>query len=319
MQQNKKTKHHIRYFRVGCALVTLGLLIGGAVFLMNRNSEKTAKSDDSSSADSQVNTSDVSVIYDSEPDEIGELDELKTQIENKITEYPGEWSVYIKNLNTGDHFTINDKQIYPASMIKLFALGASYEQIEQGLISENEYYTYLYGMTVMSNNNSFNQMIWTIGREYLTNWCHEHGYNRTYQYHGLEPSDNAAGLETSDKPNETCASDVGHMLEDIYNGKCVSKSASEKMLELLKQQHWVSKIPSGLPPMTPFANKTGDTTDYSHDAAIVYTDEADYVIVIMSENPGVASKHDHRFIELSRMTYEYFNGPVNLESTTDNQ
>ena len=71
MQQNKKTKHHIRYFRVGCALVTLGLLIGGAVFLMNRNSEKTAKSDDSSSADSQVNTSDVSVIYDSEPDEIG--------------------------------------------------------------------------------------------------------------------------------------------------------------------------------------------------------------------------------------------------------
>ena len=99
MQQNKKTKHHIRYFRVGCALVTLGLLIGGAVFLMNRNSEKTAKSDDSSSADSQVNTSDVSVIYDSEPDEIGELDELKTQIENKITEYPGEWSVYIKNLN----------------------------------------------------------------------------------------------------------------------------------------------------------------------------------------------------------------------------
>ena len=105
-------------------------------------------------------------------------------------------------------------------------------------------------MTVMSNNNSFNQMIWTIGREYLTNWCHEHGYNRTYQYHGLEPSDNAAGLATSDKRNETCASDVGKMLEDIYNGKCVSKEASEKMLELLKQQHWVTKIPSGLPPMT---------------------------------------------------------------------
>lgn len=319
MQGKKTVKHHIRYFRVACALLTLGLLIGGAVFLVSRNSKSKDKGGDSSSETPSINVSDVSVVYESEPDEAGDLDELKTQIENKIAEYPGEWSVYIKNLNTGDHFSINDRQIYPASMIKLFALGASYQQIEQGLISEKEYYTYLYGMTVMSNNNSFNQMIWTIGREYLTNWCHEHGYNRTYQYHGLEPSDNAAGLATSDKRNETCASDVGKMLEDIYNGKCVSKEASEKMLELLKQQHWVTKIPSGLPPMTPFANKTGDTEDYSHDAAIVYTDEADYVIVIMSENPGVASKHDHRFIELSRMTYEYFNGPVNLESTTDNQ
>ncbi|MBQ2580363.1 MAG: hypothetical protein II574_01895, partial [Ruminococcus sp.] len=65
-----------------------------------------------------------------------------------------------------------------------------------------------------------------------------------------------------------------------------------------------------------YADKTGDTTDYSHDAAIVYTDAADYIIVIMSENPGVASKQDHRFIELSRMTYEYFNGPVNIDTTT---
>ena len=317
MQEKKTVKHHIRYFRVACALLTLGLLIGGAVFLASRNSKNKDKSSEESSSEStSINTSDVSVVYEKEPDELGELDELKTQIENKIADYPGEWSVYIKNLNTGDHFTINDKQIYPASMIKLFALGASYEQIEQGLITENEYYTYLYGMTVMSNNNSFNQMIWTIGRDYLTKWCHDKGYTRTYQYHGLSPSDNAAGLETSNKPNETCASDVGHMLEDIYNGKCVSKSASEKMLELLKQQHWVSKIPSGLPPMTPFANKTGDTTDYSHDAAIVYTDAADYIIVIMSENPGVASKQDHRFIELSRMTYEYFNGPVNIDTTT---
>lgn len=320
MSEGKKIKHHIRYLRILAVLLIAAAVIA-AVIADSKSSTNTDGSS-SSAADSSDSTSDISNKpskpdsssqsndQSSKPDDQNgqdKLDDLRQAISAKFNDYPGDWSAYVKNLKTGEYTVVNDRQIYPASIIKLFALGACYQKIEEGAIKEDDYYSYLYSMTVMSNNAAFNQIIWTIGTDYLTQWCSENGYTRTKQYHGLRPAENAEGLTTEDKPNETCASDVGHMLEDIYNGKCVSKEASEKMLKLLSQQHWTSKIPYGLPGGTRFANKTGDTMDYSHDGAIVYSDGGDYVLVIMCEDEGEAANQGHRFIEISSMVYKYFN------------
>ena len=316
--KDSNKKQHIRYFRVAAALLTLAALITAAVLIIKTRANEIESSPESKKPRT---VSDVSVIFESDPstesepeaqpeeenDNVGSLADLKAKIEDKFSGYSGNWSAYIKNLDTGEHFTINNTKMYPASMIKLFAMGACYQQIEEGKINEDDFYTYIYSMVVMSNNNAFNHIIWAIGREYLTQWCHENGYKYTKQYHGLEPSDNAGGLTTADKDNETCASDVGHMLEDIYNGKCVSKEASEKMLELLKNQHWRNKIPSGIPYGPTVANKTGDTENQSHDAAIVYSEGADYIIVLMSEEPKVSFNNDYYFIDISKTVYEYFN------------
>ena len=307
MEKRTNKTYHIRYFRVAAALTAVFVCVVVLVFVFLRDgSDVESNSSSQGEADSLNAADSMAVNAQVKPQEHGMTD-LKEKIKTKFAEYPGQWSAYVKNLNTGEFFTINDRQIYPASIIKLFALGACYQQIHDGIIKEDDYYTYIYSMAVMSNNVAFNKIIWTIGRDYLTKWCHENGYANTSQYHGLSPADNAEGLATSDKPNETCASDVGRMLESIYRGECVSKEASQKMLKLLEQQHWVNKIPSGLPPNTHFANKTGDTADYSHDGAIVYSPGADYIIVIMSENPMVSFQQDHRFIEISKMVYEYFN------------
>lgn len=306
MKKQIKKTYHIHYFRIAASVAAVFVVVMLVILVFVKDAENT-DSDPLPTQDSNISGStDTPVNAAPRPQEHG-MEDLKAQIASKFSEYPGQWSAYVKNLSTGEFFTINDRQIYPASMIKLFAMGAVYQQIEDGMIREDDYYTYIYSMVVMSNNVAFNKIIWTIGREYLTKWCHDNGYTNTYQYHGLSPGDNAEGLETSDKPNETCPSDVGKMLEDIYTGKCVSKEASEKMLKLLEQQHWVNKLPSGLPPNTHFANKTGDTDDQSHDGAIVFSKGADYIIVIMSENPSVSFQQDHRFIELSKLTYEYFN------------
>ena len=79
------------------------------------------------------------------------------------------------------------------------------------------------------------------------------------------------------------------------------------MLELLKNQHWRNKIPSGIPYGPTVANKTGDTENQSHDAAIVYSEGADYIIVLMSEEPKVSFNNDYYFIDISKTVYEYFN------------
>lgn len=304
---NKQTRTHIRYTRVACAVIVLGVIIGFGVYLLGKSAGKRdAKAD--SKGSSSYSYPDVS-FEDSKSEQkpSSDLTALKDAMNAKIADYGGEWSVYLKNMDTGEYFSINDKDVYPASMIKLFAMGACYQQIEDGKINENDWYSTIHSMAALSNNNSFNKMIWTIGKDYLTKWCRDNGYTRTAQYHGLFPSDNGEGLQTSDKKNVTCASDVGHMLEDIYNGKCVSKQASEKMLKILTEQYWRNKIPMGIPYGPIIANKSGDTDDVSHDGAIVYSDGADYVLVIMCDYPQNASLQGHRFIELSKMAYEYFN------------
>ena len=273
--------------------------------------------DDSSLPDTSVpdvsqpeSVTDESSLPDEESEHENAIKPLKTQVEAALEEFPGEWSVYCKNLNTGDWFTINEHPVYPASMIKLFALAACYQKIEDGEINEDEYYPTIYNMAAISNNQSFNQMVWTIGKTYITEWCHSHGLPNTAQYHGLQPSTNYEGLETSDKRNVTCVSDVGHILESIYRGECVSEYASEKMLDILRHQKWTSKIPFGLPNGTKFANKTGDTYDVTHDAAIVYSDGADYILVLMCEQENTSNQLKYCFIQTSKIVYKFFNPGV---------
>ena len=76
------------------------------------------------------------------------------------------------------------------------------------------------------------------------------------------------------------------------------------MLTLLKKQTRKGKIPAGLPKGVKSANKTGEYESRQHDAAIVFSKKADYIIVIMSEGDGAAIGHIQN---LSRITYNYFN------------
>ena len=53
-----------------------------------------------------------------------------------VAGYSGEWSVYVKNLKTGDVISINDKAMRPASVIKLFAMAGTYDSIKNGRIKK---------------------------------------------------------------------------------------------------------------------------------------------------------------------------------------
>lgn len=246
-------------------------------------------------------------VPESEPDHINALKDLKQTLEEKFESFDGTWSCYLKNLNTGDWFEINNHTVYPASMIKLFALAACYQKIEDGYIKESDVYSTLYSMASISNNQAFNMIVWKIGKTYINEWCQEHGYTGTGQYHGLQPSTNYEGLTTADLDNKTCCVDVGHILESIYRGECVSEYASEQMLNLLFEQKYRGKLPAALPYGARAANKTGDTFNVSHDAAIIYSDGADYVLVVMGEIPDVAFQQHYRFFDISKTVYAYFN------------
>lgn len=70
--------------------------------------------------------------------------------------------------------------------------------------------------------------------------------------------------------NETTARGLFVLLNAIARGAAVSKSASERMVEVLAAQKFNDGIPQGVPPGTKVAHKTGTITRVHHDAAIVY-------------------------------------------------
>lgn len=232
---------------------------------------------------------------------------LEKQLRSAIKGYSGTWSVYVKNLDTNESICINNQRIYAASLIKLYAMGAAYDRIKQGKISESSVSSTINSMITVSSNDAFNTIVRKVGTSYINSWCKTNGYTGTNQGHGLSPSSNNYGLSNGSGSNVTTVKDCGKFLESVYRGTCVSKSASAKMLKHLKGQQRRSKIPAGVPSGVTVANKTGETDDTTHDAAIVYSKGADYIICVMANVPGSAWSASGNITKLSRIAYNYFN------------
>lgn len=242
-----------------------------------------------------------------EPNKKASLSDLEKKLRSAIKSYSGTWSIYVKNLDNGASLCINNKKMYSASLIKLYAMSTAYSKIKQGSISESSTRGHISDMITWSSNDAFNTVIRRIGTTAINKWCKANGYKSTNQVHGLSPSSNNYGLRTKSGSNTTTVKDCGLLLESIYKGTCVSKSASQKMLKHLKGQQLRSKIPAGIPSGVTVANKTGETNDVTHDVAIVYSKGADYIICVMGRCPGYAYYATPNITKLSRIVYNYFN------------
>ena len=51
---------------------------------------------------------------------------LKTALENVTKDLEGEWSIFVKDLDSGESVSINNKSMPSASLIKTFTMMASY-------------------------------------------------------------------------------------------------------------------------------------------------------------------------------------------------
>lgn len=257
------------------------------------NADNVQDSIESSSTDGKIN--------------VKPLDELKTTITNELDGVYGTWSVYVQNLGTGDTISINSQAQYSASLIKLYAMAGAYEQIEAGTLNEDNLSYDLEQMITVSSNESFNSIVLDIGTYYINQWCEENGYDDTYECHGLYPSTNGDAVWTSSGINTTSVNDCGEFLASVYSGECVSRTASEKMLDLLLNQQVRTKIPAGVPDGTVVANKTGETDDDCHDVAIVYSDGGDYVLCVMATAEGMGWESADTVVKISEITYDFFN------------
>lgn len=205
------------------------------------------------------------------------LRELKKSLENMTAGYSGTWSVYLKNLETGGEILINDKSMRPASVIKLFVMASTYDQIYKGNIKKTSYVSgLLSSMITVSDNEAYNALVrlngggsFSGGCDVINRYLKKNGFDHTECHYSLHPS--STPLSTDGKgSNKVGAEDAGRLLEQIYDGTCVSAKYSGEMKELLLRQTRRAKIPSGIPSGIKVGNKTGETSTEQNDVAIVY-------------------------------------------------
>ena len=237
-----------------------------------------------------------------------ELETLISQIRSALPVGNGSWAVYISDLVKGTEATIDSRRMQAASLIKLYIMGAVYENYEK-LVSQYGKDTldyYLQAMITVSDNDSANALVSCLGdgdpsagMSIVNDYCLAHGYYETHMGRLLLQSN-----EFDD--NYTSVSDCGHFLINVYDGNTTENPYADSMYSLLKAQQRRNKIPAQMPEGVCIANKTGELDDVENDAGILYDTENDLVIVFMSENLSDVGSAQYTIASLSRQIYDYY-------------
>lgn len=238
--------------------------------------------------------------------------ELKTELTRRVNSYSSKWSVYLKDLTTGNVISINERAQESASLIKLYVMGAVMQEIQNGNLEMNDTTKHLLDeMITVSDNSATNELVRYLNKDHdhkkgmkkVNAFIKAQGFEYTHEYNGLE--DTSLWYD-ADTKNTTSAKDCGRLLERIYRGEFISHLASRQMEELLLNQQVTYKIPSTIPSESRVANKTGETSDCENDAAIVYTPKGDYILCIMSCEVSSKSSAVDSLREMSSLIYSYF-------------
>ena len=244
------------------------------------------------------------------------MDNLLNQVQSLLPTDNGTWSVYVCNLLKDSDGTINDTPMQAASLIKLYIMGAVYENygtIAQSHNSE-EIDSNISAMISVSDNDAANTLVnWlgngndAAGMAKVNNFCQEHGFTSTQMNRLL-----LAGKENGD--NYTSVKDCGTFLKQIYqvvNGTLPSSTLAnaDAMYFQLKTQQHKNKIPAQLPEGVGTANKTGELDTVENDAAIIYDTAKgiDLVVCFMSQDLTDTGAAQSTIAADARAIYGYYN------------
>lgn len=245
----------------------------------------------------------------SEPVTDEKLETILKQVQSQLPAENGTWAVFISDLVNGTEGSLNDQKMQAASLIKLYIMGAVYENYDQitGQYGRDSVDSNLYSMITVSDNDAANTLTTylgggdsTAGMQAVNSFCQAHGYDQTHMGRML-----LASNENDD--NYTSVGDCGHLLQEIYKQDTSGYTHAADMFNLLKAQTRCNKIPAQLPEGVKTANKTGELDNVENDAGIIYDSKNDVVIVFMSQNLSSAGSAQNTIATLSRTIYDYYN------------
>ena len=276
-------------------------------------SETASDSADSSQQEGTLSPSSNTTFTDNTD---SSMDNLLNQVQSLLPADNGTWSVYVCNLLKDSDGTINDTPMQAASLIKLYIMGAVYENYDELAQSHSSdgLDQNISAMISVSDNDAANTLVkWlgnddaSAGMEKVNAFCQAHGFTSTQMNRLL-----LASKENGD--NYTSAKDCGTFLKQIYqivNGTLPSSTLAnaEAMYFQLKTQQRKNKIPAQLPEGVGTANKTGELDTVENDAAIIFDTAKgiDLVVCFMSQDLTDTGAAQNTIAADARAIYGYYN------------
>lgn len=241
-----------------------------------------------------------------------DLHRLYDQLQELLSGFEGEWSVYVQNLSTNQTLVLNDTALNSASVMKLFIMETVYEAFDNGSLTRDEDMVYLLrSMIINSSNESSNRLLNILGDGDLAtgiarvnDFISRHGYTpQTVIHNGFQ--DPAATLDP-DTPNVVRARDVGLLLSRVYNREFISRKVCNEIESMMLEQGTRYKIPRGVPDGVDVGNKSGETSDTANDAAVVYSPGVDYILVVLSHGWTNENAANENVVKVSQLVYGFF-------------
>ena len=244
------------------------------------------------------------------------MDALLNQVQTLLPQDNGTWSVDVCNLLKDSDGTVNDTPMQAASLIKLYIMGAVYENYDSLAQSHSAdtLDSNISAMITVSDNDAANTLVnWlgngddAAGMSVVNQFCQAHGFTSTQMNRLL-----LASSENGD--NYTSAKDCGTFLKEIYqivNGTISDSTLpnAEAMYYQLKMQQRKNKIPAQMPDGVHTANKTGELNTVENDAAIIFDTAKgiDLVICFMSQDLNDTATAQNTIATDARAIYGYYN------------
>lgn len=237
---------------------------------------------------------------------------LEAKLTNLTESYSGQWSVYVKNLTTGDSLIINDVPMKSASVMKLFIMGTVYEAIDSGELDRTqEVMDLLNNMICYSSNTDSNRLLFLLGKgdyaagiEKVNQYITAQNYSaKTHEYNGFNDS---SIILDSEHFNQVSAKDCGNLLEQVYHRTFGSRKVCNEIETMMLKQDTRYKIPAGLPEGAEVGNKTGEMDTVENDVAVIYGDKSDYILCVLSSDWDNKNEAISHIEEISSVTYDFF-------------
>ena len=153
-----------------------------------QSSSDTVSAESASQEEGTLSPSHSSETVSSETTTDESLNNLLSQVRTLLPQDNGNWSVYVCNLMKGTEGTIDNQPMQAASLIKLFIMGAVYENYDQlcETYDADTLNSYLNPMITVSDNDAANTLVNMLGggddsagMDVVNAFCQAHGYTST--------------------------------------------------------------------------------------------------------------------------------------------
>ncbi len=245
-------------------------------------------------------------------------EQLKENIEKIIKGKAGSYSVYYKDLKTGEFFGIDENQIQTgASVNKLPIIAALYYLDKRGKLKLDDKITISeidvqdYG----TGSIRYQKMPQTYALRNLAKLALKQSDNTAAHVLSLKIGegnvqklvDSWGMKQTNMVDNKTTAYDISVLFEKIYKGEVASEANTKELLEFMTETEFEDRLPKGLPANIKIYHKTGDGEGFIHDLGIIENGDQVYFLGVMTSDIGDQEEQTKNTIaEISKKVFKSF-------------